>query len=229
MENQIYQASKKRLFLSWYIDLLLFLTLWQLLGFFTHLNDNTPFWMPYLIFIVIEFFFKKYIGSVGAFFLSINDFNTVNQNIYERENWLTILVGFLFVLDGTKSLVRWTQIFVPLPFFGFFIEDLFQVIMAVFLGLSSILTGYWFLKLNIKGFFLGMSMELINCISYVLSWNLWDSVAEKMVVSRRTFQGIPVKNSEIAFMQSILPEGMLVVTTIAIIAMLFTYKHLQKV
>jgi hypothetical protein len=137
-------------------------------------------------------------------------------------------MGVLFILEGTKQLVRWTQIFVPQPAFGFFPDDLTQVLIHIVFGISSILAGYWFLKLNIKGLYLGVSVAIVHVTSDALSWKLWDPVVEKMVVARSELQGIPVRDGEVAFMQSLFPEGLLLAAGLAIIAMLFTYKRFRN-
>lgn len=227
MSTKAYQASKKRLLLSWFIDFLFFMTLWGLLSYFLSLDASLPFWFPYLVFIIIRAISGKYIGSIGYSFLGIDkESKTVNPNIFKRETWLTILLGVLFILEGTKQLIRWTQIFVPQPVFGFFPDDLTQVIIHIILGIVSIFAGYWFLKLYIKGLYLGVSVALIHIVSDALSWKLWDPVVAKMVVARREIQGLPVRDGEIEFMQSLYPEGMLAAAGLAIIAMLFTYKCL---
>lgn len=229
MNTEIYQASKKRLFLSWYIDFLFFMTLWGLLLYFLGLETSIPFWVPYLIFIAVRAISGKFIGSIGYLFLGINkETKTVNPNIFTRENWLTILLGVLLILEGTKQLVRWSQIFVSQPMFGFFPDDTTQIVIHVLLGVSSILAGYWFLRLNIKGFYLAVSVAILNIASDALSWSLWDPVVEKMVLARRELQGVPVRDGEIEFMQSLFPEGMLLAATLAVIAMFFSYKRFTK-
>lgn len=229
MDTNVYHASKKRLLLSWYIDFLFFLTLWGLLSYFLSLDENVLFWVPYLLFVVIRAISGKYIGSIGYLFLGIDkETKVVNSDIFERENWLTILLGILLILEGTKQLVRWMQMFVPQPIFGIFADDTTQIIIHVVLGISSILAGYWFLKLNIKGFYLAVSLAVINIISDALSWNLWDPVVEKMVVARRELQGIPIRDGEVEFMQALFPEGMILVTSFAVIAMLFTYRRFNN-
>jgi len=228
MNTEIYHASKKRLLLSWYIDFLLFMTLWGLLSYFLSLDASVPFWAPYLMFLVIRAVSGNYIGSFGDLFLGIDKAsNAVNSSIFDRENWLTILLGVLFILEGTKQLVRWTQMFVPQPVFGFFPDDITQVLMHVVFGISSILAGYWFLKLDIKGLYLGVFVALIHIASGVLSLGLWDPVVEKMIVARRELQGLPVRDGEVEFMQLLFPEGIFVGAGLAIIAMLFTYKRFK--
>jgi len=72
MNAEIYHASKKRLLLSWDIDFLLFMTLWELLSYFLSLDASVPFWAPYLMFLVIRAISGKYIGSIGNLFLGID-------------------------------------------------------------------------------------------------------------------------------------------------------------
>lgn len=229
MNDNIYYVSKKRLFLSWYIDFIFFMTLWGLLSYFLSLDSTFPFWAPYLLFMIIRASYGKYISSIGYVFLGIdNESKTVKPNIFEQENWLTILLGVLFIGEGAKHLVRWTQMFVSQPFFGFFPDEITQVVIHIIFGAFFILAGYWFLKLNIKGLYLGVSVAILNIASDALSWNLWDPVVEKMTVARREVQGIPVREGEVEFMQALFPEGMLVAGGIAIIAMLFTYKRFKN-
>ena len=229
MEPNKYIASKKRLLLSWYIDFLLFMTLWVLLSYFLNLGEIIPFWSPYVLFIIIRAFAGKYVGSIGYLFLGIDkESSTVRSYIFERENWLTILLGVLFVLEGTKQLVRWTQLFVSQPVLGFFPDETTQVLIQLIFGASSIVAGYWFLRLDIKGFYLGIVVALFHLVSDALSWQLWDPVVEKMVIARRELQGIPVREGEIEFMQSLFPEGQLAAAVLAIIAMLFTIKRFKN-
>ncbi len=118
--------------------------------------------------------------------------------------------------------------FVSQPVFGFFPDDLTQIIIHAVLGGASILAGYWFLKLNIKGFYLAISVAIVNIVSDALSWNLWDPVVEEMVLARRELQGLPVRDGEIEFMQSLFPESMILVVGLAVIAMLFTYRRFKS-
>ena len=122
-------------------------------------------------------------------------------------------------------MVRWSQIFVPQPVFGFFPDDVTQILIHMLLGFSSILAGYWYLKLNIKGFYLAVTVAIVSMVSDALSWNLWDSVVEKMVLARRELQGLPVRDGEMEFMQSLFPEGMLLATGLAVVAMFLTRKR----
>lgn len=228
MDTERYQVSRKRTLLSWYIDFLLFDVMWILLLYFLNLDSDLPFWLPYLIFVIVRFVIAEYIGSIGNSFLGIDDKSKmVHPNIYDRENWLTILTGVLFILEGSKQLVRWTQMSVPQPAFGFFPNEFTQIIIHISIGVLSVLTGYWFLKINIKGLYLGISVMLLNAVSDALSWDLWDPVVENMVKARREINGLEVRDGEIEFMQYLFPEGMLIAAGLAIIVMLFTFKQFK--
>ena len=229
MEPNKYPVSKKRLLLSWYIDFLFFMTLWGLLSYVFKLEESVHFWVSCVLFVIIRAYLGKRVGSIGYLFLGIEkESKSVRSSIFERENWLTILLGVLFILEGTKQLVRWTQMFVPEPIFGFFPDDATQVLIHIAFGVSSIIAGYWFLRLDIKGLYLGIATALIHAFSDALSWELWDPVVEKMVIARRDIQGIPVRDGEVAFMQSLFPEGQLLAAVLAIIAMLFTVNRFKN-
>ncbi len=228
-DNPTNQASKKRLLLAWYIDFLFFMTLWGLLTYFLSLENSLPIWAPYLTFLIVRTLATKFIGSIGYSFLSIDKDNlSVNPNILSTENWLSILVGVVLLLEGTKQLVRWTQVFVSQPAFGFFPDESTQVLIHLLFGVFSILAGYWFLKLDIRGFIAGMAVTIASLISDGLSWKLWDPVIEQMVLSRREVEGLPVREGEIEMMQSLMPEGLVVFAVVSMIAMLISYPKFKN-
>ncbi len=227
---QNYQASRKRLALSWYIDFLFFMSLWSLLAYFLSPAAGLPFWLPYAVFVVTRAVLSRFTGSVGYVCLSIDRHNMqVNEIILSRESWLSILLGVLLILEGTKQLVRWTQLFVSQPAFGFFPDETMQIVIHVVTGGLLILAGYWILKLDIRGLVLGAGVMLLNILSDVLSWTLWDPVIEEMVIRRREFQGVPVRDGEVEMMQLLMPEGMMVFAAVIIIAMAFSYPRFKKV
>jgi hypothetical protein len=228
MHTEIFKVSRRRLLLSWYIDFLFFMTLWGLLAYFLSPDVEIPFWVPYATFGVVRAVSGKYIGSIGYSFLGIDRVSrTVNPYIFERENPLTMLIGVLLILEGSKLLVRWTQLSVTEPVFGVFPDETTQIIIQIVYGIALVISGYWFLRLDIKGLYLGISVLLISAVSDVLSWKLWDPLVETMIVARREVQGRAVDTGEIELMQSLIPEGMLVVSGLVIIAMLFTYRRFK--
>ena len=229
MTSNTYFASKKRLFLAWYIDLLFFLTAWWL---FTHLFGiglNISEGIPTILFSILWFFARKHIGSFGYYFLAIDkNKNIVSPNIYENESWLTLLIGVLSILSGTKAIVRSIQTYIPFPYFGTIPDDNTQILIQNSMGILLILCGYWFLKLNIKGLYLGVSMVVINLFSLILSWTLWDPIIEKMVIARRQVQGLPIEPKRIEAMQAIFPEGFIFGILLIIIMMLLCLKRLKN-
>lgn len=228
-ENTTNQASRKRLLLSWYIDFLFFMTLWGLLAYFMKFEDKAPFWLPYVAFVVIRATTARFIGSIGYSFLGIDKNSlAVSQYIKERESWLTILLGVFFILEGTKQLVRWTQLFVPQPAFGFFPSEPVQIALHVLLGVVGILAGYWFLKLDYKGLLAGMALSLASLVSAVLSWQLWDPVIEQMLIKRREYEGRAIREGEIEMMQAMMPEGIVVIALVTLVAMAFALPNFRN-
>jgi len=228
-ENRDMHASRKRLLLSWYIDFLFFMTLWDLLTYLFRPDEVVPYWIPIVVFVVIRAVISKYIGTIGRNFMSIDKHTSiVSLNILRRENWLTIFLGVLFILEGTKHIVRWTQTLVSQPWFGFFPNEAAQIAIHIVYGLLSVLAGYWFLKLNIKGFILGVGLALLGLISYLLSWKLWDPVVEQMVLKRKEVQGLPVRDGDVEMMQALMPEGIVLATMAMLVAMLVTYSRFRN-
>lgn len=203
------EASLKRVLLAWYIDFLFFMVLWVPLGYLVGIQ-GIPFWLPYIAFIVIRPLVAKYIGSIGNHALSISGHNNaVDEHILNRESWLTMLIGVLLILDGTKMIVRWTEVLVSQPWFGVFLQDNLQVSIQVAVGIASIISGYWVLRLDVKGWIAGLILSTLYSLSIIFSWHLWDPVVEQMVLKHRAFQGFEIGGGEIEFMQTVIPEGLL--------------------
>ncbi len=222
------RASKKRIALAWYLDFLLFMVFWSLLNHFLFADKDLPFWMALVTFIVIEWVCIKIFGSIGMQFLSIDENQRVDANIQNRENWLTIFLGVILVLDGTKSLVRWMDFPVNWPFFGALPDPKTQIVINILAGCWFIATGYFFLKLRPESIWLGFITVICVLVSSVLSWSLWDETAAKMVVARRELQGLPVREGEIEFFQGLMPEGIIVATVIFGLGILFSRKRFKK-
>ncbi len=225
MESQPIPASKKRIFLAWYLDLLLFMVFWKFLEHFQFSDRELPFWMGLGTFVLLEFICTKFYSSIGMGFLSVDESHQVDLDIYMRENWLTILLGVLFILEGTKKLVRWIDQSVAQPIFGMFLDPTLQIIINMLTGLLFLVTGYLFLKLKPVSIWLGLIVVFGTLVSCVLSWQLWDESMARVVLERRALQGLPVREGEIEFMQSLMPEGIIVATVILGFGILFSYKR----
>ena len=222
-------ASKKRLFLSWYLDLLFFLSAWGLLAHAMKDNVAFPGWLPYVVFVVVRSLTGKLVGSIGYRALSIDRATQkVNAAIYANESWLTMLIGVGFILEGTKQLVRWTTMYVPYPLFGAIPDDTTQIAVRVAFGLWAIVAGLGFLKLRPYGLFFGLSFLLVSLGSDLLSASLWDSVVAELVHVRRTTQGLPVREGEVEIMQALMPEALLLLTLALLVATASTYGRFKR-
>ena len=222
------EVTNKRLLLSWYLDFLFFMTVWGLLVYFLRIADGLPFWVPFMVFLALRKLTSRYIDSIGYKCLSIDGDNmSVDRDIHVKETWLSITLGVLLILDGTKKLVRWTEMYVSQPTFGFFPDDTTQIVIHVVLGCVSILAGFWFFKLDIRGLVAGIAVALFELASALFSWDMWDPVVEQMVLVRREVQGLPVREGEVEFMQAVFPEGIVVFALIIIVAMVSTYPRFK--
>lgn len=123
--DEKFLASRKRKVLAWYLDFLLYLAFFELLGYFGGFF-GLHILIKVAVFVLIEFFVVRKMYSPGCYFLSIYKAEgetekpaiIVDPTIKSQENWLTMLVGVLFILDGTKSLVRWTEGLPIMPIMG---------------------------------------------------------------------------------------------------------------
>jgi hypothetical protein len=225
VETQPILASKKRIFLAWYLDFILFMVFWSLLNHFLFSGSELPFWMGLFIFGLLEFVCIKFFGSIGMGFLSVDGSHQVDPDINKRENWLTILLGVLFILEGTKKLVRWIDLSVPHPIFGVFLDPNIQIIVNILTGLLFLVVGYFFLKLKPASIWLGLIIVLGTIVSCVLSWSLWDETVARLVMERRELQSLPVREGEIEFMQALMPEGFVVAAVLFGLGILISYKR----
>lgn len=225
MNDPVIIASKKRIALAIYIDFILFTSVWRLGEHFLLSDNSPPFWAMYASFGVFEFLMYMLKASPGSYAFGIDKNREVDRAIFKKGNWVTMLIGVLFLLEGTKLLARWTQIFVPLPFFGFIPGPSAHIAINMVFGLILIITGFLFLRLKLPGLVLGLVYSVVTIVSVALSWSLWNQIAIQMVEARRAFQGMPVREGEIEFMQRVMPEFIVVYTAILLIAMLFTVKR----
>ena len=66
----------------------------------------------------------------------------VDPQVYLHEHWQTILIGLLFVAEGSKQIVRWAMWIPPLPIFGIATNQTIFAAYSMILGSLLILTGY---------------------------------------------------------------------------------------
>jgi hypothetical protein len=225
VDIQLIPASKKRIILAIYLDFILFMVFWSFLNHLLFSDRVLSFWLALGIFSLLEFVSIKIFGSIGMVFLSIDESHQVDPDINKRENWLTILLGVLFILEGTKQLVRWIDQPVHWPIFGMVPDQNIQIILSILGGLLFLVAGYLFLKLKPAGILLGLVLVIGIIVSSIISWSLWDETVAKMVIARRELQGLPVRDGEIEFMQTLMPEGIVAAAVIIGLGILFSYKR----
>ena len=224
MSEQLIPASRKRILLAVYLDYLV-LTPFLTLGLYlTTGRFDLPSWQEVITFLIYEAVLYRLTDSPGFVLLSISKAGRsvhpqgqfpvavgtllVDPQVYFHEHWHTMLIGLLFVLEGSKQLVRWAMWIPPLPVFGMATNPTSFAVYSVILGTLLMYTGYLFFRLRRLGLWLGIGIAASTAISAVLSWNQWDGIGRELIIRRRSFQGLPVRPGEIEFMQAILPEAL---------------------
>jgi hypothetical protein len=77
-------------------------------------------------------------------------------------------------------------------------------------------------------FWLGTTVAALMAVSTIMCWNQWDGFARELLIRRRSFQGLPVRSGEIAFLQAILPEVLVAFLGVTILVMFLVRKKLQS-
>lgn len=209
---QLIAASKKRLLLALYIDSVLFGALWALGVHF--LEPLGRYWfLEYVAFVVFETALLHWFGSPGRYALSIFSVarpewqsagikNGVDSRIWTSENWLTILLGVLFILDGAKSMVRWTAWNPPLPLLSHEVSASVNILV----GTLWMLAGVLVLRLRVSGVWLAITLGISELAFIGTTWRAWDGYAREMTTRRAAFLGQPVDPARIEFAQALIPE-----------------------
>lgn len=221
------KATTKRRLLAVYIDFICFNAFWGLVvwalsrlipsiqnandvikyGFFI-LSELILFrfirWSPGNDFLGIHIRFSpEYLKTQQPSFLSSD--LAVEPYLISRERWWTILFGVIALLEGLKTLVRWTMYAVSIPFFGFQTSTMESIIISLFFGIIECFIGIAALRLHKYVLPLGTALYGATTISMFLSLSLIPGWIEASAHARRSFQGINVRPGEIEFMQSIAP------------------------
>lgn len=244
MDNDFIIASKKRMILSVYIDYIIISTLVGLFSIFILNNKEVPVYINIIIVLAIEALIAWNSGSPGMKFLSIanskipltdENGNTllkrvmlVDKTIYNNENIISLFTGILLVLEGSKQIIRWALWTSPMPFLIFQTDSMTFPVISIISGLIFLYSGYHILHLNIKGILISSIVIIIDIITTVINWSKWDEFAKIEIISRREYQGLPVDNKQLEFMQSIVPEYLLAFTIVLLILVLISYRNVKK-
>jgi hypothetical protein len=217
-----------RVILAWYLDFLFFSVFGTLVAYSLDWATGRA-WATQLIgFSIVRAIAGQFVETPGMMLLGIDADRTRNTAAFQNENWLTMLLGTLFILDGTKTVVGWTEYARALPEFDVIPSPTGQIIFSLLWGTSFMATGALLLQLRRSGLWLAFLTSAAVIISVILSWPLWDQAIAQEVIARRLAQGISVRPGEIAFMQRFVPLS-LVLTGAALLGLLIaTHRRFQN-
>jgi hypothetical protein len=243
VSDYIIPASRKRILLAIYLDYLV-LSPFLILGLYLTTGQfDLPTWQEMLTFLIYEALLYRLTDSPGFCLLSIRkagrsmhpqgqlpvavDTLLVDSQVYFHEHWQTILIGLLFVVEGSKQMVRWAMWTPPLPVFGIATTQASFAVYSMVLGGMLMYTGYMFLRLKRVGFWLGLGIATSTAVSTVMSWKQWDGIARELLIRRRAFQGLPVRSEEVEFLQVILPEALVAFLLLTVAILFFVRQKLR--
>ncbi len=243
-------ASKKRLLLALYLDYLIFCAPWGIAFWVLTTSildvEREPFGLRFILFALLETLFLKFIKwSPGQRLLGVRDSVTIDPAIpiekggksivkvvepwlKSNERWWTILFGVLAILNGSKSMVRWTLWDPPTPFFGIQLEATSSVFLMIILGAFECTVGMAALRLRPFVLPMGALYYSSNLISVLVSWHLWPDFIEKSQIARRQYQGIPIRPGEIETMQALAPTALVFFPIAILVYLAIVYLRVRK-
>ena len=202
-------ASRGRWLLSLYLDFLVFSVPWGFVHLF--ILERSPEWqkistpVKFIAFSILELVLHKFIQwSPGKWLLSIRG-NEIDPEIKARENAFTLFVAVVVLLEGTKGLVRWAMSTPPSPMFGSVLTAEAWPFVAMTFGAIECVIAYLLFRTRPIALAIAVPYYLFILVSVIMSWDLWDAWTAESVRRRRAFQGIPVREGEIAQMQALTP------------------------
>ena len=218
------RATNRRIALSIYLDFVLIYGLAGLFLFFSGIGIDYTLPVAVIVTLFARAVLHGAATSPGMQMLSIDRHYSVEAELVTRESWLTLMLGVGLVWSGMEEVLRWIELPYPMPFFGFIPSMQIDMLIALVHGLLYVAAGWLILRLSPFGLWLGIALGLADACSTVLSWNLWDRLVPFWVGYRRLNQGLTVRGGEVEFLQAILPEGILVITLLALAALLANWK-----
>ena len=220
------RASWQRRLLACFLDYLLFGVPWALVVW--SLGKTLPSTLSFLIglavFMGLEALLLQVGWSPGHWLLGIRRVVVadplaasgtrsswiVDPWLKSNEKWWTMLFGVLAILDGAKSLVRWSMWTPPIPFLGFQLDEATSAWVLVALGVFECAIGWAALRLRQELLPVGLTYYVLTIGSTLLSWRLWPAWVEKYTLARRAYQGLPLRDGEVELMQRLIPGSMVV-------------------
>ena len=213
-------ASRLRLILAIYLDFVVYSVPWGLAH--AAVSRAWPQWgeiatpIQFILFTVLEVVMHGVLRwSPGRSLLGMRAIPNVegfqvDAVQKERESWITILAGVLLLLDGTKSMVRWSMWVSPMPYFGAYVSDEVWPLIAMASGLVECGIAFLYFRLHRASGIAAIAYFAWALVVVFSSWNLWDPWVAEVTRRRRAFLGLELRPNEIETVQSLMPEGMVV-------------------
>lgn len=213
-------ASRLRLILAIYLDWVVYSVPWGLAH--AAVSQAWPQWrevatpIQFLLFTVLEVVLHGVVRwSPGRSLLGmravphVQGFQ-VEAGLKARESWVTILTGVLLLLDGSKSMVRWSMWVPPMPYFGAFVGDDVWPAIAMTSGLVECGIAFLYFRMHRASGIAAIAYFAWALVVTFTSWTLWDPWVAELTQRRRAFQGLEVRPHEIETLQDMTPELMVV-------------------
>ena len=207
-------ATTRRVLLAWYLDFLLYSVVATLASYSASWLFGTT-WTAQLVgFVFVRSVIGRFIETPGMALLGIRRDGTRDMVTFQHESWLTMLIGTVFILDGAKRAVRWTEYSRSLPDFGFIPDETGQMVMSLAWGAAFITAGCLILRMRANGLWLGFALAAAGLVSIGFSWPLWDEAIAQEVTARRGAQGRALRPEEIEFIQRSVPLALVVANVV---------------
>lgn len=206
------RASRARLILAIYLDLIVFSVPWALLHAFALRSSpdleklSTP--AKFITFAVLELLLHRVVRwSPGTWLLAIRPAErVVDPIIKSREHWFTLLAGVLLLLEGSKGLVRWTMWTPPTPMFGVRLPAEIWPLIAMSTGAVECWIAYLIFRTRAAAAAVALPYFGAILVSVFTSWPLWDAWVAESISRRRAYQGAAIRPGEIEQAQALSPE-----------------------
>jgi hypothetical protein len=204
-------ATTRRVLLAWYLDFLLYSVVATLASFSASWLFGST-WTAQLVgFVVVRSVIGRFIETPGMMLLGIRRDGTRDAVTFQHESWLTMLIGTLFMLDGAKRAIRWTQYDRALPDFGVLPDETGQMVLSLAWGIAFMMAGCLILRMQASGLWLGIALAAAGLASVALSWPLWDDAIARELAARRALQARTIGADEIEFIQRFVPLALVLV------------------
>ena len=202
------RSSRRRQLLAIYLDYLIFTALYQPVAWAIRSTVPADHWLLALaVFAGLRSLaaWALNLTTPGEWALGIHHRQValVEPRIRKRERWWTATAGVLLVLEGSKNLVRWTEGLPVAPLLGLSSPPWLATIAIMILGGLNVVAGLLVLRTRSIGAAIGSAVLGLEALAAMIHRDDFREWASQAVSARRALQGLPVREGEIAMMQTI--------------------------